>query len=151
MSDRQIGKTSRTSWRLAAAGLAAAFLATSASAQDAPTIRILISQSPWLNAFVSLEPDLVMASARAADEQRRSGDKIGPLHGVPIALKDNIDTAALPTTAGTPGLRHHRPKANAPVAQALIDAGAIVFGKTGMHELAFGITSNNAFSGAIRT
>ncbi|WP_454855235.1 ABC transporter substrate-binding protein [Rhizobium binxianense] len=54
MSDMQIGKTSRTSWRLATAGLVAAFLATSASAQDAPTIRILISQSPWLNAFVSL-------------------------------------------------------------------------------------------------
>lgn len=103
-----------------------------------------------LNAFVTVDADQIMASARAADKQRQSGQRLGPLHGVPIALKDNIDTASMPTTAGTPGLRVHRPKANAPVAQALIDAGAILFGKNGMHELAFGITSNNAAFGAIR-
>ena len=79
----------------------------------------------------------------------RQASRWDRLHGVPIALKDNINTAAFPTTAGTPALRRHRPKANAPVAQALIDAGAIVFGKTGLHELAFGITSNNPGFGAI--
>jgi Asp-tRNA(Asn)/Glu-tRNA(Gln) amidotransferase A subunit family amidase len=103
-----------------------------------------------LNAFVTLDADQIMVAARASDKQRQSGQKLGPLHGVPIALKDNINTTTMPTTAGTPGLRAHRPKANAPVAQALIDAGAIVFGKNGMHELAFGITSNNAAFGAIR-
>ena len=102
-----------------------------------------------LNAFVTLDADIVLDAARAADQHRASGKPLGPLHGVPIALKDNINTAAFPTTAGTPGLRQHRPKANAPVAQALIDAGAIVFGKAGMHELAYGITSNNAGFGAI--
>ena len=103
-----------------------------------------------LNAFVTLDADQIMAAARAADRRRQSGQDLGPLHGVPIALKDNIDTASMPTTAGTPGLRAHQPTANAPVAQALIDAGAIVFGKNGMHELAFGVTSNNAAFGAIR-
>ena len=103
-----------------------------------------------LNAFVTLDPDRVMAAARGADRQRQSGERLGPLHGVPIGLKDNINTTTMPTTGGTPGLRGHRPKANAPVAQALIVAGAIVFGKNGMHELAFGITSNNAAFGAIR-
>jgi mandelamide amidase len=103
-----------------------------------------------LNAFVTLDADQIMTAARAADKERQAGQKLGPLHGVPIALKDNIDTATMPTTGGTPGLRAHRPKANAPVAQALIDAGAIIFGKNGMHELAFGITSNNAAFGAIR-
>jgi len=103
-----------------------------------------------LNAFEQLDSDQVMAAARAADQQRQSGGRLGPLHGVPIAVKNNINTADVPTTAGTPGLRTHRPKANAPVAQALIDAGAIVFGKTGLHELAFGVTSNNAAFGAIR-
>jgi mandelamide amidase len=102
-----------------------------------------------LNAFVSLDADSVMEAARAADQHRQSGKALGPLHGVPLALKDNINTAALPTTAGTPALRQHRPKHNAPVAQALFDAGAILFGKAGMHELAFGITSNNAAFGAI--
>jgi indoleacetamide hydrolase len=102
-----------------------------------------------LNAFVNLDEAVVLDAARAADLHRASGKAMGPLHGVPIALKDNINTAAFPTTAGTPGLRRHRPKANAPVAQALIDAGAIVFGKVGLHELAFGVTSNNAAFGAI--
>jgi indoleacetamide hydrolase len=102
-----------------------------------------------LNAFVSLDESTVLGAARAADLHRASGKELGPLHGVPIALKDNINTAAFPTTAGTPALRQHRPKANAPVAQALVDAGAIVFGKTGLHELAYGITSNNAGFGAI--
>ncbi len=102
-----------------------------------------------LNAFVSLDESTVLGAARAADLHRASGKELGPLHGVPIALKDNINTAAFPTTAGTPALRRHRPKANAPVAQALVDAGAIVFGKTGLHELAYGITSNNAGFGAI--
>jgi mandelamide amidase len=102
-----------------------------------------------LNAFVTLDVDTVLEAALAADARQKEGKPLGALHGVPIALKDNINTAALPTTAGTPGLRGHRPKQNAPVAQALINAGAIVFGKVGMHELAFGITSNNAAFGAI--
>ena len=67
-----------------------------------------------LNAFVSLDGSTVLGAARAADLHRASGKELGPLHGVPIALKDNINTAAFPTTAGTPGLRRHRPKANAP-------------------------------------
>jgi mandelamide amidase len=103
-----------------------------------------------LNAFVTLDEAVVLDAARTADKHRSSGKPLGPLHGVPIALKDNINTAAFPTTAGTPGLQRHRPKANAPVAQALTDAGGIVFGKVGMHELAYGITSNNARFGAIR-
>ena len=102
-----------------------------------------------LNAFVNLDEAVILGAARAADQHRTSGKSMGPLHGVPIALKDNINTAAFPTTAGTPALRRHRPSSNAPVAQALIDAGAILFGKLGLHELAFGITSNNAGFGAI--
>jgi mandelamide amidase len=102
-----------------------------------------------LNAFVNLDEAIVLGAARAADQHRASGKPLGPLHGVPIALKDNVNTAAFPTTAGTPALRRHRPRANAPVAQALIDAGAVVFGKLVHPELAFGITSNNAAFGAI--
>lgn len=107
-----------------------------------------------LNAFILHDPEQVLRAARAADARRGDGsagrDAPGPLHGVPLALKDNLDTAGLQTTGGTPGLRGHRPARNAAVVQALLDAGAIVFGKTNLHELAYGITTNNAAFGPSR-
>jgi Asp-tRNA(Asn)/Glu-tRNA(Gln) amidotransferase A subunit family amidase len=103
-----------------------------------------------LNAFIHHDPDAVRSAARQADARRASGAALGPLHGVPLALKDNLDTAGIATTGGTPALKNHRPKRNAPVVQKLLDAGAIVFGKANMHELAFGITSNNAAFGPAR-
>jgi len=92
----------------------------------------------------------VRAAARAADARRAGGAPLGPLHGVPLALKDNLDTADAPTTGGTPGLKGHRPARNAPLVQSLLDAGAIAFGKANLHELAYGITNNNAGFGAAR-
>src|SRR5262245_42536142 len=103
-----------------------------------------------LNAFISLDPDRVRAAARRADEHRRRGARLGPLHGVPLVLKDNIDTADFPTTAGTPALATHRPKRNAVIVDRLLDAGALVLGKANMQELAFGPTSNNAAFGPVR-
>ena len=103
-----------------------------------------------LNAFITLDHEQARAAARDADIKRAAGSDLGELHGVPLVLKDNIDTAALPTTGGTPALKDHRPTRNAPIAQALIDAGAIVLGKTNMHELAYGITNNNEAFGAAR-
>ena len=101
-----------------------------------------------LNAFIHHDPEQVRAAARAADAKGGAG--AGPLHGVPLALKDNLDTADMPTTGGTPGLKGHRPKRNAEVVQKLLDAGAIAFGKANLHELAYGITNNNAAFGAAR-
>src|SRR5260221_2731481 len=103
-----------------------------------------------LNAFMSLEADRLRAAARAADQRRQRGERLGPLHGVPLALKDNIDTADFPTTGGTPALAAHRPKRNAPIVQHLLDAGAIVLGKTNLQELAYGPTNNNAAFGPAR-
>ena len=103
-----------------------------------------------LNAFISLEAERLRAAARAADKRRQRGERLGPLHGVPLALKDNIDTADLPTTGGTPALAAHRPKRNAPIVQRLLDAGAIVLGKTNLQELAYGPTNNNAAFGPAR-
>ena len=103
-----------------------------------------------LNAFITLEPDKVRAAAREADQRRASGASIGPLHGVPLALKDNLDTIDYPTTGGTPGLAGNRPKRNAVIVQALLDAGAIALGKCNLHELAYGITNNNAAFGPAR-
>ena len=103
-----------------------------------------------LNAFITLEAERLRAAARAADQRRQRGERLGPLHGVPLALKDNIDTADFPTTGGTPALAAHRPKRNAPIVQRLLDAGAIVLGKTNLQELAYGPTNNNAAFGPTR-
>jgi Asp-tRNA(Asn)/Glu-tRNA(Gln) amidotransferase A subunit family amidase len=102
-----------------------------------------------LNAFISLDPDAVRAAARDADQRRRRGERLGALHGVPLVLKDNFDTADFPTTAGTPALAAHRPRRNGAVVQRLLDAGALILGKANMQELAFGPTSNNAAFGPV--
>ncbi len=100
-----------------------------------------------LNAFISLDPERAREAARFADRLLESKGDPGPLHGVPVVLKDNIDTADMPTTGGTPALKDHRPIRNAPVAQALINAGVILLGKANLHELAQGVTNNNAAFG----
>lgn len=97
-----------------------------------------------LNAFIHLDPE------RALDAASRAEARGGRLAGLPVPVKDNFDTAGMPTTGGTPGLRDHRPTRNAPVLQRLIDEGAWVMGKLNMHELAFGITSNNGAFGPAR-
>ncbi len=102
-----------------------------------------------LNAFIHFDPAAAKAAAAASDQRRKSG-KTGALEGVPLVLKDNIDTAAMPTTGGTPALKNHRPKKDSPVAARLLAAGAVVLGKTNLHELAYGITNNNAAFGAAR-
>jgi Asp-tRNA(Asn)/Glu-tRNA(Gln) amidotransferase A subunit family amidase len=95
-----------------------------------------------LNAFVTLDEAGALKAAREAD-QRRAGGCL-PLQGVPIVVKDNIQARGLPATAGTPSLKNFVPAADAPVLKRLRDAGAIVLGKTNMHELAFGISGYNA-------
>jgi len=74
----------------------------------------------------------------------------GELGGMPFAVKDNIDVAGMPTTAGTPLLQGRVPSVDAGVVSVLREAGGVVIGKTNMHELAFGVTSNNAAFGPVR-
>jgi Asp-tRNA(Asn)/Glu-tRNA(Gln) amidotransferase A subunit family amidase len=101
-----------------------------------------------LNAFITLNRDGALAAAAEVD----AGERTGALAGLPIVVKDNINTADMPTSGGTPALQHARPTANAPSLQKLLDAGAIIIGKTNMHELAFGITSTNlsSFAGPVK-
>ena len=105
-----------------------------------------------LNAFITLNKTGALTAARAIDTMRKAGTTLPALAGLPIVVKDNINTRDLPTTGGTPALRNVQPTANAPSLQKLIDAGAIVLGKTNMHELAFGITSTNlaSFAGPVK-
>jgi indoleacetamide hydrolase len=98
---------------------------------------------PELNAFITLDEPGAMKAAEAFDAQRRKG-ACKPLGGVPIVIKDNIEVAGLPASAGTPALKGFVPKKDAPVAAKLRAAGAIIIGKTNMHELAFGISGYNA-------
>src|ERR1700761_6168503 len=99
-------------------------------------------QNKDLNAFILMNRDGALAAAAKVD----AGEMTGALAGLPIVVKDNINTADMPTSGGTPALQHARPTANAPSLQKLLDAGAIIIGKTNMHELAFGITSTNLSS-----
>jgi len=103
-----------------------------------------------LNVFITADPAAALAAARAADARRAAGLPCGRLCGLPVVVKDNIDSADLRTTAGTPALAAHRPAANAAVLQRLLDEGAVLVGKSNMHELAFGATNSNAFFGPVR-
>ncbi|MHA1572237.1 MAG: indoleacetamide hydrolase, partial [Alphaproteobacteria bacterium] len=102
-----------------------------------------------LNAFIDLQPERVLANARTADRHRAKGGDLGPMHGLPIAIKDNIDCVGAVTTAGSPALANNRPQRDAPVVEPLWRAGALLLGKTNMHELAYGLTSNNPTWGAV--
>ncbi len=100
-----------------------------------------------LNAFVSHDWQKLRGAADAADASGRAGRGLA---GIPLCLKDNIDTGIFPTGAATGALRNHVARAPAPIAKALFDAGAILGATGNMHELAFGITNNNSVTGAAR-
>jgi len=106
-------------------------------------------RGPALNAMIAINPRAAAAAARL-DAERAAGNVRGPLHGIPVVVKDNYDTADLPTTAGTLGLATSTPPDDAAQVRRLREAGAIVLGKTNMHELARGITTVASFGGQTR-
>jgi aspartyl-tRNA(Asn)/glutamyl-tRNA(Gln) amidotransferase subunit A len=102
-----------------------------------------------LNAFMVVTAEEALEAADAADAELSRGVDRGPLHGIPVAVKDLFDTAGTRTTAGTKHWAQRIPEADATAVKRLADAGAVSLGKTGMHELAWGSTSANPHYGAI--
>jgi len=105
---------------------------------------------PQLNAFITPTEDLAVERALRADDELARGIDLGPLHGIPIAFKDVFSTKDVRTTCGSKLFADYVPGRDAAVVEALLGGGAVMMGKLNMHELAYGITSNNPHFGAVR-
>ena len=114
------------------------------------SLRAIRSHQPSLNAFITITEDLALAQAHQADEELARGIDRGPLHGIPYALKDVFSTKGIRTTCGSKIFADHVPDRDAAVYEKLTEAGAVLMGKTGLQEFAYGITCNNPHFGAIR-
>jgi aspartyl-tRNA(Asn)/glutamyl-tRNA(Gln) amidotransferase subunit A len=105
--------------------------------------------NPSVNAFITVTAESALASAREMQAEQSRGKWRGPLHGVPIALKDNIDTAGVRTTAASELFKDRVPAEDAEVVRRLKNAGAIILGKLNMHEFAYGPTSAVSYFGPV--
>jgi aspartyl-tRNA(Asn)/glutamyl-tRNA(Gln) amidotransferase subunit A len=132
-------------------GLAAALRARKVSSRELVTqaLREIERLDPKLNAFITVTGDAALEEATARDEELARGIDRGPLHGIPIAHKDLMRTKGVRTTAGSKIFSHYVPQRDAAIVTKLREAGVVSVGKTGLHELAYGITSNNPHFGAI--
>jgi aspartyl-tRNA(Asn)/glutamyl-tRNA(Gln) amidotransferase subunit A len=114
------------------------------------TLRRVADANPRLNAFLTVSATEALARAKVSDDELARGIDRGPLHGIPIAHKDNIFTRGVRTTGGSKIFADFVPDYDATIVRQLNDAGTNTIGKTGLHEFAYGITSNNPHFGAIR-
>ena len=106
--------------------------------------------NPTLNAYMTVTADAAIAEAKAAETEIAAGKHRGVLHGIPIAHKDLFDTKGVRTTAGMKIFADRVPDTDAAVVEKLRDAGAVSLGKLGMHEAAYGMTSDNIHFGTVR-
>lgn len=106
--------------------------------------------NPRLNAFITVTSESALAQARQAEAEIRRGDWRGPLHGIPLALKDLIDTAGVRTTAASALFKDRIPKEDAEVVRRLKAAGAVLLGKQNLHEFAYGGSSMVSYFGEVR-
>src|SRR5438445_11702901 len=112
--------------------------------------------NPKVNAYLTVIAERALTQAKRAESElfaprgRKGHRDRGPLHGIPISLKDNIYTAGIRTTAGSKILKDFVPPNDASVVAQLKNAGAVLLGKTNMHEFAYGVTSNNPHYGPVR-
>jgi aspartyl-tRNA(Asn)/glutamyl-tRNA(Gln) amidotransferase subunit A len=104
---------------------------------------------PQLNAFITVQEESALETARERDRQRRAGITLGPLHGIPIALKDNIDTGGVLTTAASNVFRERVPSADAEVTRRFKQSGAVLLGKLNLDEMAFEGTGTTSCFGPV--
>ena len=113
-------------------------------------IASIADQNGTLNAFITVTATEARAAADQADRKFAQGIDLGPLQGIPIALKDVFNTKGIRTTCGSLLFEHNIPEFDSAVTESLAAAGTVLTGKTGLHELAYGITSDNPHFGTIR-
>jgi aspartyl-tRNA(Asn)/glutamyl-tRNA(Gln) amidotransferase subunit A len=105
---------------------------------------------PLINSFITSVPWIAMEQARRAEAEFLKGERRGPLHGIPIALKDLYETAGIQTTAGSRHFAEYVPEKDAVVVEKLQEAGAVLLGKLNLHEIALGVTNENPHYGTCR-
>ena len=108
------------------------------------------ARNPQLNAFITVTADLAIQQAREADREVAAGTYRGPLHGVPVSLKDLFDLTGTPTTAASHVRDGHMARTDAVIVERLKAAGAVIVGKTNLHEFAFGTTNEESAYGPAR-
>ncbi|NDL60069.1 amidase [Phytoactinopolyspora mesophila] len=124
--------------------------ATTSSALVAESLRRAHELNPTLNAFALIDEEGALEAARTADRELVSGIDRGPLHGIPVAVKDLIDMAGLPTTCGSASSFGATARVDAEVVKRLRLGGAVIVGKTVLHEFAYGATGDRSVHGASR-
>lgn len=107
-------------------------------------------KDPELNSFITVDGERALSQAEQAEKKIRSGELTGPLSGVPMAVKDNLCTEGLETTCGSAMLRGYVPAYSATAVRLLMEAGAVLIGKTNMDEFGMGNTSGTSACGAVR-
>lgn len=103
-----------------------------------------------INAYITLADEQALEAAKVAQQAIAAGAYLGPLHGIPVAVKDAFDTAGIRTTVGSKLLLNNIPTTDATAVRRLKEAGAVILGKTNLHEFCFGVTNNNRYFGATR-
>jgi amidase len=152
MTDRRIPEQGTALHERSAVDLARSIAAGELTATEVVTAHLerIAEVNPAINAIVTLVPERALADAAAADAARAAGAPLGPLHGLPIAIKDLMDTAGIRTTYGSPIYADHVPDHDSLIVQKLRAAGAIVIGKTNTPEFGAGSHTFNPVFGATR-
>jgi amidase len=113
-------------------------------------LRRIEAANPSINAVVLVLADQALEAAKLADRRRASGDVVGPLHGVPVTIKENIDVAGTPTTDGVAARREAIPSVDAPLVERLRSAGAIVLGRTNLPDMGLRVSTDSSLRGLTR-
>jgi aspartyl-tRNA(Asn)/glutamyl-tRNA(Gln) amidotransferase subunit A len=138
--------------RMTAAGLGAAIAAGETSAVEVTRAHLdrIEAVDQRVHAFLHVDPEAALATAAAVDKQRAAGEPLGPLAGVPLALKDVFTTTDMPTTCGSRILEGWRPPYDATITRRLRQAGIVILGKANMDEFAMGSSTENSAYGPSR-